>query len=133
MTPEGEKPPFISNPSFVTRPVEIRPSVVALKTKDWRGPIQTVAAPLMLDVRLQHLAVRATFNWFEEFTYGAHSYNDEHCAGWDRFALLSPEGIVCFRGAGNVCNERHSSVWRERLELDCERYSDCCDVIHARV
>ena len=130
-TPKGEELPGISI-NFVKRPLLCRPAVVATATvKGWRSPNQTVAAPQMLVVRLQHLAVRAAFNWFEEFTYGAHGYNYRRCAGWDGFALLSPEGIVCFRGAGNVCNERHSSVGWEWLELHSVGHGDWCDDIHS--
>ena len=132
-TPEGEELPCISISTFITRPVGYRPTVVVVDTvKVWCGPNHTVSAPLMLLVGLQHGAVRAAFNWFEEFTYCAHSYNYRHCVGWDRFALLGPEGVACFRGASNVCKKRNPSVRGEWLELDGVGHGDCCDVIHAR-
>ena len=67
VTPEGEDRPYISLPC-VFGAVDCRPAVEAIATrKFYCNPIHTVATPLVLVVRLQHLAVRsAAFNWFKE-------------------------------------------------------------------
>ena len=114
-TPEGEVRPCITIPSFITRPVGCRPTVVN-NPKDWRGPTHTVAAPLMLVVRLQHLAIRsAAINWFEKVFNASHKYYNKLCVRGDLLALLCPEDIVCLRCPCNLYHERHPSVGREWL------------------
>ena len=57
-TPERDVLSFIAGPSFVARPGDRRSTVVVVgDVKVWSHPRQSIAAPLVLVVCLQHVAV----------------------------------------------------------------------------
>lgn len=99
-------------------PITTKPAVlVTARVKFNINPFHAVATPLMLVVRLEHLAKRRrVINRFVEVSYCTHIHHDEQGVVRNSFALLCPERIVGERGSWDINHKRHPSVWRERLE-----------------